>query len=134
MDSSELTPVRAHTANEDWREPAEAKSRLSSLIQRRPLASFFVLAYAISWLLWLPLVVSGDDSPSGLGFVLLALGSLVPSAVAIVLVAVLHGKAGVRTLLRRLLIWRVGVGWWLAVVLLPTLLLGALGLSVLLGC
>lgn len=133
MDSSELTPVRAHTANEDWREPAEAKSRLSSLIQRRPLASFFVLAYAISWILWLPLVVSGDDSPSGLGFVLLALGSLVPSAVAIGLVAVLHGKAWVRTLLRRLLIWRVGVGWWLAVVLLSTLALGAVGLSVLFG-
>jgi len=109
------------------------KSRLSSLIQQHPLASFFVLAYAISWLLWLPLVVSGDDSPTGLGFVLLLLGSLVPSAVAILLVAVLHGKAGVRKLLRRLLIWRVGVGWWVAIVLLSTPALGAVGLSILLG-
>jgi CAAX protease family protein len=133
MHSSERTPVRAHKANEDWREPAEAKSRLSSLIQQHPLASFFVFAYAISWLLWLPLVVSGDDSPTGLGFVLLLLGSLVPSSVAILLVAVLHGKAGVRKLLRRLLIWRVGVGWWVAVVLLSTLALGAVGLSVLFG-
>jgi len=114
-------------------ESASAKSRLSSLIQQHPLASFFVLAYAISWLLWLPLVVSGDDSPTGLGFVLLLLGSLVPSAVAILLVAVLHGRAGVRKLLRRLLIWRVGVGWWVAVVLLSTLALGAVGLSVLFG-
>lgn len=133
MHSSELTPVRAHTANEDSREPTEAKSRLSSLIQQHPLASFLVLAYAISWLLWLPLVVSGDDSPTGLGFVLLLLGSLVPSSVAILLVGILHGKAGVRTLLRRLLIWRVGVGWWVAVVLLSTLALGAVGLSVLFG-
>jgi hypothetical protein len=39
-----------------------SKSRLSSLIQRHPLASFFVLAYAVSRLLWLPLVVSGDGS------------------------------------------------------------------------
>lgn len=115
------------------RPPAEAKSRLSSLIQQHALASFFVLAYAISWTLWIPLVVSGDDSPTGLGFVLLLLGSLVPSSVAIVLVAVLHGKAGVRKLLRRLLIWRVGVGWWVAVVLLSTLAIGAVGLSVLLG-
>jgi membrane protease YdiL (CAAX protease family) len=112
---------------------ASPKSRLSSLIQQHPLASFFVLAYAISWLLWLPLVVSGDDSPTGLGFVLLLLGSLVPSSVAILLVAVLHGKAGVRKLLRRLLIWRVGVGWWVAVVLLSTLALGAVGVSVLFG-
>jgi membrane protease YdiL (CAAX protease family) len=81
----------------------------------------------------MPLVVSGDDSPSGLGFVLLLLGSLVPSTVAVALVAVAHGKPGVRKLFRRLLIWRVGAGWWAAVVLLPVLALGAFGLDVLLG-
>jgi uncharacterized protein len=113
------------------RPPAEAKSRLSSLIQQHPLASFFVLAYAISWLLWLPLI--GGGSPTGFGSVLALLGSLVPSSVAIGLVALLYGKAGVRKLLRRLLIWRVGVGWWLAVVSLSALPLGAVGLSVLLG-
>jgi uncharacterized protein len=114
------------------RPPAEAKSR-PSLIQQHPLASFFVLAYAISWLLWIPLVVSGGGTPTGLGLVLALLGSLVPSAVAILLVAVLHGKAGVRKLLRRLLMWRVGVGWWVAVVLLSTLAVGAVGFSVLFG-
>jgi hypothetical protein len=57
----------------------------------------------------------------------------VPSAVAVLLVAVLHGKAGVRKLLGRLLIWRVGAGWWVVAVLLPTLALGAVGLSVLFG-
>ena len=112
---------------------ASTRSRLSSLIEQHPLASFFVLAYAISWLLWLPLVVSGDSSPSGLGLVLLLLGSLVPSTIAILLVAVLHGGAGVRKLLHRLLIWRVGVGWWVAIVLVSTLALGAVALSVLLG-
>ena len=95
------------------RPPAEVRSRLSSLIQQHPLASFFVLAYAISWILWLPLVVSGDDSPTGLGLVLLALGSLVPSSVAILLVAALYGKPGVRQLLRRLLIGEsVSAGGW----------------------
>jgi membrane protease YdiL (CAAX protease family) len=68
-----------------------------------------------------------------LGLVLLALGSLVPSSVAVLLVAVLHGKAGVRKLLRRLLMWRVGFGWWVAVVLLSTLPLGAVGLSIVFG-
>jgi uncharacterized protein len=114
------------------RPQAEAKSRLSSLLRQHPLAGFFVLAYLISWSLWLPLV-SGDGSPAGLAFVPLLLGSLVPSAVAVVLVAVLHGKSGVRTLLRRLLIWRVGRGWWAAIVLLSMLALAAVGLSVLLG-
>jgi membrane protease YdiL (CAAX protease family) len=113
--------------------PMAARSRLSTLVQRHPLASFFALAYAISWTLWIPLVVSGDGSPTGFAFVLTLLGSLVPSAVAIALVGVLHGKAGVRKLLRRLLVWRVGVGWWVAIVLLSTLALGAVGLSILLG-
>ncbi|HEX2341957.1 MAG TPA: hypothetical protein VHI98_15890 [Vicinamibacterales bacterium] len=45
----------------------------------------------------------------------------------------MHGKAGVRKLLSRLLIWQVGVGWWVAVALLSTLALGAVGLSVLFG-
>jgi uncharacterized protein len=53
--------------------------------------------------------------------------------VAILLVAVLHGKAGVRKLLRRLLIWRVGASWWIAIALLSTLAIGAVGLSVLFG-
>ncbi len=119
--------------DEQVNEAASTKSRLSSLIERHPLASFFALAYAVSWLLWAPLVVSGDSSPSGPGFILLLLGSLVPSSVAILLVAVLHGRAGVRRLLHRLLVWRVGVGWWVAVALVSTLALGAVGLSVLLG-
>jgi membrane protease YdiL (CAAX protease family) len=114
------------------RPPAEARPR-PRLIQHHPLASFFVMAYAISWLLWMPLVVTGGGTPTGLRLLLTLLGSLVPSAVAILLVAVLHGKAGVRKLLRRLLLWRVGAGWWVAVVLLSTLAVAAVGLSVLFG-
>jgi membrane protease YdiL (CAAX protease family) len=63
----------------------------------------------------------------------LLLGSLVPSAVAIVLVARLRGKAGVRTLLRRLLIWRVGLRWWAAIIALSALSLAAVGVHILLG-
>lgn len=115
------------------RPPGEAKPALSKLLQQHPLASFFVLAYLISWALWLPLVVTGDGSPTGLAFAPLLLGSLVPSAVAIVLVASQYGKAGVGTLLRRLLIWRVGLGWWAAIIALSALSLGAVGVHVLLG-
>ena len=113
--------------------PAETRSRLADVIHHRPLASFFVLAFGISWLLWTPLVVSGEDSPTGLLFVLLLLGSLVPSSVAVALVAVLHGKHGVRLLFRRLLLWKVSVGWWAVVVLLPLFVVGAVGLNILLG-
>lgn len=113
--------------------PVETRSRLAGVIHRHPLGSFFVIAYAIAWLLWTPLVVSGDDSPSGVGFILTLLGSLVPSAVAVALVAVLHGKGGVKKLFCRLLVWRVGVAWWAAVVLLSLLAVGAVGVNVLAG-
>jgi uncharacterized protein len=106
---------------------------VKNAVRQHPLACFFALAYAVSWLLWLPLVIAGDGSPSGPSFALLLLGSLVPSSVAIALVAFLHGKAGVRKLLRRLLIWRVGFGWWAAVVVLSTFAAVAVGLSILVG-
>src|SRR5215218_3590416 len=94
----EKEPAQMQTVavqEEQVSESASAKSRLSSLIQQHPLASFYVLAYAISWILWLPLVVSGDDSPTGLGFVLLLLGTLVSAVAGLRLI---HGSlAGSRS-------------------------------------
>lgn len=114
-------------------ETPRAPSRYSGPARRHPLASYFVLAYAASWLLWSPIVLDGVDPSTAPGFVLLLLGSLVPSAVAILLVAMLHGRAGARSLLRRFRTWRVGAGWWIAVAALPTLAIAAVGLSVLVG-
>ena len=78
-----------------------------------PCVSFFVLTYAVTWSLWTPLVVARDSLPGPIGFVLLVLGSLVPSTVAILLIARLHGRRGVRKLLGRLLKGRIGfAGTW----------------------
>lgn len=82
---------------------------------------FFALTYAVSWPLWMPLVIFRDHMPGTLGFVLTVLGSLVPSTAGILIVARLHGKRGVRTLLGRLLKGRVDLRWYLAVLLLPLL-------------
>ena len=67
------------------------------------------------------------------GFTLVLLGSLVPSTVAIILVALIHSKAGVGKLLSRLVKWRVGLRWYLVVLILPLLAPLAIGLSILLG-
>ena len=108
-------------------------ARTQSLLRRHPLISFFVLTYALSWLLWAPLVIFRDRIPGPLGFVLLLLGSLVPSTVGVVLVALLRGRSGVRTLLGRLLRARIGLRWYLTVLALTMLGPLALGLSVLFG-
>ena len=49
-----------------------------ALLRRHPLISFFVLTYALAWILWLPLVVLRDAIPATLGLVLAILGSAVP--------------------------------------------------------
>ena len=107
--------------------------RGSGLVQQHPLACFLVLTYVAAWFLWAPLVIFRDAVPSAVEFTLVLLGSLVPSTVAIVLVAIIHGKAGVGRLLGRLVKWRVGLRWYLVVLILPLLAPLALGLSVLLG-
>src|SRR5919112_1556425 len=97
-----------------------------SLVRRHPLITFFVLTYALAWILWLPLVVLQDTIPAAPGLVLVLLGSNVPSLLAIVLTALLLGRGALRKLLSRLLIWRVNPLWYLVVVLLPAALSGGM--------
>src|SRR3712207_7748352 len=97
-----------------------------SLVRRHPLITFFVLTYALAWILWLPLVDLQDTIPAAPGLVLVLLGSNVPSLLAIVLTALLLGGGSLRKLLGRLLIWRVDPRWYLVVVLGPVALSGGM--------
>jgi uncharacterized protein len=97
-----------------------------SLVRRHPLITFFVLTYALAWILWLPLVVLQDTIPAAPGLVLVLLGSNVPSLLAIVLTAIVLGSRALRKLLGRFLIWRVDPRWYLVVVLGPAALAGGM--------
>jgi hypothetical protein len=101
MSTTTLTPRRTHTQN---------------LFRRYPPISFLVLTYAVAWLLWAPLVIFGDRVPGPLAFILLLLGSLAPSTVGVLFVALLRCRSGVRTLFGRLLHARIGLRWYVAVV------------------
>jgi len=81
---------------------------------------FFVLTYAISWLLWLPSVLRSNgiyDLPEivGLAGMFAVLG---PTIAAFILVGRESGKAGMGWLLRRAIATGFSKRWWL-----PTLLL-----------
>jgi membrane protease YdiL (CAAX protease family) len=102
------------------------------ILVRHPLVTYFVFAYALSWLAVVPYLLS----KSVYGFFPFALPQPVfligaplvgPTLVAFVLTARLDGRAGVRQLLRRYVLWRVGVQWYLFIVLGPfaVLTLGA---------
>ena len=105
-------------------------------MKRHPIIAFFVLAYALAWIIESPLVLlQGSVTASDpLGLFLVILASNVPSVVAIVLTAIVFGKGALRRVLGRLLIWRVDPLWYLVVILGPVALAGStVGLNALLG-
>src|SRR5829696_1069956 len=97
-----------------------------SLVKRHPIIAFFVLAYALAWIIESPLVFLTDSISDTQGLVIVILASNVPSAVAIVLTAIVFGRGALRKLLGRLLIWRVNPLWYLGVVLGPVALVGGM--------
>jgi uncharacterized protein len=96
-----------------------------SLVKRHPIIAFFVLAYALAWIIVSPLVFLTDSLTDTQVLVLQILSANVPSVVAIVLTAIVLGRGALRKLLGRLLIWRVNPLWYLGVVLGPVALVGA---------
>jgi uncharacterized protein len=107
-----------------------------SLVKRHPIITFFVLTYALAWIIESPLVFLRDTITAGdpPGLFLVILASNVPSVVAIVLTAIVLGRGALRKLLGRLLIWRVNPLWYLGVVLGPVALAGGtIALNTLLG-
>jgi membrane protease YdiL (CAAX protease family) len=109
-------------------------SRLSSMVERHQIITFFVLTYALAWTLESPLVFLRDSITDTQGLVLTILASNVPSVLGIVLTAIVLGRGALRKLLGRLLIWRVDPQWYLVVLLGPAALAGvAVALNALLG-
>ena len=90
---------------------------------RHPVVCFFVLAYALSWAYWLPLVFTGQVVTAGSGRPTQFPGLLGPVVAAFVVTAMTQGRAGLRDLVRRMGRWRVG-GWWYAAVVAPLVFFG----------
>src|SRR5829696_4725289 len=99
-----------------------AVSPLRGLLIRHPLVSFFTLAYALTWLAWSPWYLSragvgllpydAEGISDYLNPVALIIG---PTLSAFVMTGVTEGREGVARLLRRIVLWRVGIGWYLFV-------------------
>ncbi len=102
-------------------------SPLKRLIIRHPLLAFFILAFAGTWIAFLPLVLAQNGlgilpytipeiGPYPPSYWFAALGALLgPTLASFTVTAITTGKAGVQQLLRRYVIWRVGLRWYLLV-------------------
>ncbi|HYM82611.1 MAG TPA: hypothetical protein VEY67_00475, partial [Candidatus Dormibacteraeota bacterium] len=101
-----------------------------SLTNVRP-RTFFVLTFVLSWAVWIPLDASHFGLgplriPEGTSMLVRLLGVLMPATAALILTERAGGRPAVGRLLGRLRQVRVGGRWWLAaVVVQPTLLVGA---------
>lgn len=91
---------------------------------------FFLLAYAISWLIWAPLWLPElGMSTNGSWPILHPLGGLGPMLSAFICTALESGKEGTRALWRRMAFERGTLGWVLLALFAPLLLL-ALGMII----
>ena len=109
-------------------------NRMMSLTRQYPITAFFVLTFILSWGLGAILDALFSATNSILLVLPFAILSAGPLASALIISAVIGGKAGVLTLLRKFTIWRVGWRWYMvALFLLPTLALVTIYLNVLLG-
>ena len=119
---------------------APPASSQSSLLARNPLISFFVMAYAFTWIVWSPWVLSED----GVGLLTYRLGDattgllnatailLGPTLAAFIMTGITEGRTGIRRLLHRIVLWRVGLQWYLfALIGIPVVM--ALGTLILPG-
>src|SRR3954453_11970829 len=89
------------------------------LLARHPLVFFFIIAYAGSWLVWMPLVLS-ERGTAFLPFNSPLLAAAFPVGIflgpflsAFAMTGATEGRAGVGRLLRRFVLWRVGLRWYL---------------------
>src|ERR671920_919544 len=100
--------------------PVQPAAPRQGVLARYPLVSFFVMAYAFSWIVWAPWVL-GEDGANGLPpalsvpslsarFLLVAGIFAGPTLAAFIMTATTEGREGVRRLLGRMVLWRGGVG------------------------
>jgi len=97
---------------------------LRELARQHPLTAFFILAYAISWVVLLPLAILGEAAAS-FALIFVIVSAFGPAAAAWIVTRVVEGRPGVRRWISRLFRWRVHVGWYLVALLLPFLLVVA---------
>jgi uncharacterized protein len=100
--------------------PAQPASVRQGLLARHPLVSFFVMAYAFSWIVWAPWVLGEDGagllpiniSQTASGYLNAAAILAGPTLSAFIMTATTEGREGVRRLLGRYVLWRVGLRWY----------------------
>lgn len=106
---------------------ARPRRALREAVRAHPIVAYAVVTCAVSWSWWIPLARSGAVVEPAVAGPLYIPGLLGPAVGAIVVTAVIGGRAGLRDLAARALRWRVAPRWYAIAVLGP---LAALAVAV----
>ena len=99
------------------------------LLKKYSVLVFFMLTYAISWILWMFLVLTGQEIRP-----LIIAGTFGPTLAALILEGIQNGAKGLRELLGQLLVWRVKVLWYLFSFLgTAGIVMASIGIHVMMG-
>jgi hypothetical protein len=82
-------------------------------IRRRPLTTFFVLAFGLTWVVWVPRAAGVPVGVVG------QVWTWIPAVAALIAAAITGGRPALADLGSRLVRWRVGWRWYLVVILGP---------------
>jgi len=111
------------------------ENSLKAFVKRNPLISMYTIMFVLAWSVMIPQALYSQGLTSApLPVWLELLTGWAPGIAAVIVVSVISGRAGVRELIGRFRMWRVGVPWYLvAFFMLAALILGGIGLHVLFG-
>ena len=111
--------------------PVQPAAPRQGVLARHPLTFYFLLAYAGTWIVTVPFALSA----TGVGFLPFGIpnGSVIfvsaawvflgPTLAAFIMTGATEGRAGIRRLLHRYALWRVGLRWYLFVLIgIPVIL------------
>jgi len=105
---------------------------MSTILERHPIAAYFVLTFAISWAGALVVAAPGLIRSAGIsnttGIVMFPAMLLGPLASGILMARVTGGREGTKDLFRRIGRWRVGLRWYAVLLIPPTMVLLILSL------
>lgn len=89
-------------------------TRVFGAVRRHTVISYFVIAYAFSWAIWIPMALAGMRIYQASAWPSHLPGLFGPLVAAFVMSAVVGGGAAVKDLLGRMARWRVAARWYLA--------------------
>ncbi len=117
--------------------PTAAPAGLAAAIQGHPLVAYFLIAFAGTWLLFVPILLSPRGFnlvplPDAVGFFLFVLSTYAgPFLSACIVTRAVTGAAGLRAWFKRMVQWRAGLGWYLLVLLGYPILFGVTAITAL---